>query len=91
MTDPCIRNIVTARLHAARFILSAGLLLVQAACSGLPPPARPQAATDDALNPSGRPYDGPRGVLSSNPPADNNAAGLYCHPEGPGTVCARSP
>jgi len=58
-----------------------------AGCSGQPPSAEQRNATD--LNPSGRPYVGPRGVMSSMPPADTNPDRLFCHPEGPGTTCSR--
>ena len=59
-----------------------------AGCAGTPS-AEQRAAAHDDLNPSGRPYVGPPGVLSSTPPADDNLHRLYCHPEGPGTSCAR--
>lgn len=61
--------------------------LLLAGCSGRPPSAEQRNATD--LNPSGRPYVGPRGVLSSTPPADTNRDRLFCRPDGPGTTCAR--
>lgn len=58
-------------------------------CSGRPPNADQRRAAQDELNPSGRPYDGPPGPMSSMPPTDNNSARLRCHPEGEGTVCGR--
>ena len=65
-------------------------LAVLAGCSGPPPSAEQRSATN--LNPSGRPYPGPPGIRSSFPPADINTTDpLVCHPEGPGTVCSRSP
>ena len=64
-----------------------GLAVLLAACSAKPS-AEQRAATD--LNPSGRPYAGPPGVLASTPPADTNFNRLYCHPEGQGTSCARN-
>lgn len=63
--------------------------LTLTACSGPPPSADQRRAVNDDLNPSGRLYDGPRGVPISNPPADNGEQRLTCHPEGPGTVCDR--
>lgn len=70
---------------------SALTLLLLGACAG-PPPHKPGArAGDDELNQSGRPYSGPPGIVAAFPPADNNAQPLLCHPEGPGTVCTRSP
>ena len=70
-------------------ILSVASMLGLAACSGPPPGPDQRRAAQDELDPSGRPYDGPAGVVSSAPPADNTDARLYCHPEGNGTVCAR--
>ena len=63
-----------------------GLLLALTACAGRPPSADQRRATD--LNPSGRPYDGPR-TMALTPPVDTNYNRLYCHPEGPGSVCSR--
>ena len=60
------------------------------ACSGRPPSADQRAAAQDELNPSGRPYRGPPGTLSSMPPADTNFTPLFCHQEQQGTVCTRS-
>ncbi len=72
----------------------AGLALAIAAtlgaCSGEPPTAEQRAAAQDELNPSGRPYDGPPGTLSSMPPADSNLTPLFCHQEQQGAVCTRS-
>jgi hypothetical protein len=72
-------------------LLPGVLVLVLSACSGPPPGADQRRAAQDDLNPSGRPYDGPPGVVTSGPPADNSGARLHCHPEGPGTVCSRDP
>ena len=70
-----------------RTIMLVALLL--AGCSGPPPSAEQRRATN--LNPSGRPYDGPPGIRSSFPPGDTNTFDpLYCHPEGPGSVCRRN-
>ena len=69
-------------------IVSIVFALALGACSGAPS-AEQRAAANDDLNPSGRPYVGPPGVLSSAPPADDNLHRLYCHPEGLGTTCAR--
>lgn len=60
-----------------------------AACAG-PHPATPRESSDTDLDPSGRPYVGPPGPVSSMPPADNSANPLRCHPEGQGTVCTRT-
>ncbi len=65
------------------------LLSVLAACTGKPPSAAQRAAAQDDLNPSGRPYVGPPGIISSAPPADSSFSPLRCHPEGPGEVCKR--
>ena len=73
-----------------RSILLAASALLLSACSGVPPSADQRRAANDDLNPSGRPYVGPPGTLSSTPPADNNATPLFCRQEGPGTVCSRS-
>ncbi len=75
-----------------RLRVLAVLALVPAlgACSGRPPSAEQRAAAQDELNPSGRPYEGPAGILSSTPPADTNFTPLYCHLEQQGTVCTRS-
>ena len=75
------------RILAAVSLVSAVLL---SGCNG-PPGAEQRLAAHNDLNPSGRPYSGPPGVLSSTPPADTNLDRLYCHPEGPGTTCARHP
>ena len=72
-----------------RSALAITIALALCACSGAPPTAEQRAAAADDLNPSGRPYDGPRGVRSSFPPADTSFSPLNCHIEGPGEVCAR--
>ena len=65
-------------------------LVALASCAGGRPPSPEQrAAAADDLNPSGRPYAGPQ-VRSSFPPADSSLTPLYCHVEGPGTVCTRN-
>ena len=59
-----------------------------AGCSGPPPSAEQKAATN--LNPSGRPYVGPRLYQPQLPPNSANAfSPLYCQNQGQGTVCAR--
>ena len=77
-----------------RLYVLAGLLVAVlptlAACSGTPPSAEQRAAAQDELNPSGRPYQGPPGTLSSMPPADSNFTPLFCHQEQQGAVCTRS-
>jgi hypothetical protein len=87
-----------ARRHAPgqEAVIMRGLVLLAitstlflAACSGKPPSAEQRAAARDDLNLSSRPYDGPRGVPATNPPADNNFDRLYCHPQGQGSVCER--
>ena len=75
------------RIYPVLLIASTVLL---AACSSVPPSADQRRAANDDLNPSGRPYIGPRGTLSSAPPADTNFTPLFCHQDGPGTVCSRS-
>ena len=70
--------------------LSVAVLPTLGACSGRPPSAEQRAAAQDELNPSGRPYRGPAGILSSAPPADTNFTPLYCRLEQQGTVCTRS-
>ena len=65
--------------------------LTLTACAGPPPGADQRRAANDDLNQSGRPYDGPKGVPVSNPPADNGDHRLTCHPEGAGSVCDRDP
>jgi len=67
------------------------LLPLLAACTGAPPTAEQRAAARDDLNPSGRPYVGPPGILSSAPPSDPSFSPLRCHYEGPGEVCNRDP
>ena len=75
-------------------ITRVGLVVVAcaalAACSGAPPSAEQRAATD--LNPSGRPVQAPSLYQPQRPPNSANAFNpLYCHSEGPGTVCERQP
>ncbi len=70
--------------------LSVAVMPMLSACSGRPPSAEQHAAAQDELNPSGRPYRGPPGTLSSMPPADSNFTPLFCHQEQQGTVCTRS-
>ena len=72
-------------------ILPLVVMLGLAACSGPPPGPDQRRAAQDELNPSGRPYDGPPGVVASAPPADNGDPRLSCHPEGAGSVCSRTP
>ena len=75
------------RIYPVLLIASSVLL---AACSGVAPSADQRRAAADDLNPSGRPYVGPRGTLASAPPADTNFTPLYCHQDGQGTVCSRN-
>ena len=65
------------------------LALSLAACAGLPPSADQRRAAADDLNQSGRPYQGPS-IRTSSAPADPSGTPLYCHSEGPGTVCDRA-
>ena len=69
--------------------MAVATIFALAGCTGTPS-AEQRAAAHNDLNPSGRPYTGPPGVLSSTPPSDDNLHRLYCHPEGPGTTCARN-
>ena len=66
------------------------LCLALASCAGGRAPSAGQRAAADDLNQSGRPYAGPAPLRSSFPPGDSSFTPLYCHPEGPGTVCARA-
>ena len=77
------------RVHAALF-LPLCLLALASCVAGRPPSPEQRAAAGDDLNPSGRPYAGPAPLRSSFPPADNSFTPLYCHIEGPGSVCTRS-
>ncbi len=70
-------------------LMSLIVVSLLAACSGTPPSAAQRAAAQDELNPSGRPYVGPPGILSSGPPGDLSFSPLRCHLEGPGEVCNR--
>ncbi len=70
--------------------LAVAMVPTLSACSGRPPSAEQRAAAQDELNPSGRPYKGPAGTLSSMPPSDSNFTPLFCHQEQQGTVCTRS-
>ena len=71
-----------------RTVLTIALVLAQGACSAPPGADQRRAAAND-LNPSGRPYVGPPGVLSSAPPADTSFNRLYCRQEYQGAVCSR--
>ena len=71
------------------------LLAMLAGCQASPGPgprvpAATRLSTTNELMPSGKPYDGPPGPVSSFPPADNNGQRLRCHPEGIGTRCDRA-
>jgi hypothetical protein len=70
-------------------IILSVLALSLTACTGTPSQEQRRSAQDD-LNQSGRPYNGPPGIVSSAPPADSSSTPLRCHPEGPGEVCDRS-
>ncbi len=61
--------------------------LFVSACSGPPPSPEQRAATD--INPSGRPNVGPQLYQSQPLSTTNGFDPLYCHIEGPGTVCQR--
>ena len=74
--------------HCLRLAAMPAALLLLASCSGAPPGARAAPGVDTDLQPNGKPYVGPA-TLSSAPPADNNDARLYCHPEGSGSACTR--
>jgi hypothetical protein len=82
---------VTILMHGGGIMRMMSLILVSllSACTGAPPTAAQRAAAQDDLNPSGRPYVGPPGIVSSAPPADPSFSPLRCHPEGPGEVCNR--
>ncbi len=75
------------RVAAVLCVLSTVLL---AGCTGKPS-AEQRLAAGNELNQSGRPYVVQPGPVSSFPPVDTNFDRLRCHPEGPGTVCERSP
>ncbi len=71
------------------FLVAAGIaLLPLSSCGGAPPGARPAPGVDTDLQPNGKPYVGPA-TVTSQPPADNTDARLYCHPEGVGSACSR--
>ena len=70
------------------YILLPILAVSLAACAGMRPNADQRRAAADDLNQSGRPYQGPS-IRASSAPADPSGVPLYCHSEGPGTVCNR--
>ena len=70
-----------------RIIAAVLACLLVCACAGPPPSQEQRAATD--LNPSGRPYVGPKLYQPQALSSTNGFDPLYCHPEGPGTVCKR--
>ena len=85
-----IEQVGQIKLYGMTKTLAFIAILTLAACSAAPPSKEQRAAAVDDLNPSGRPYDGPRGLRSTFPPADSSSTPLKCHLEGPGQVCTRS-
>jgi hypothetical protein len=67
-------------------LIPCAVMLAMAACAGPPGAARPHAAA----NADGAAPTGPRGIVSSFPPADNSFVPLRCKPDGPNTICTRS-
>ncbi len=76
------------RMRPSFVVACVVLLPLLGSCSGAPPGAKAAPGVDTDLQPNGKPYVGPATVTSA-PPADNNDARLYCHPEGVGSACSR--